>query len=120
MTFRLKPRSHLWPASWLLITVTLGSCQRWGRANKERPQETRILPRGSVEDRVQALSLLSSYGSPQMPSPSCLGRQHFPSLAGGGFTNVGNEDTAKINRYQAASPANKPASHWLLVMSLSG
>lgn len=44
----------------------------------------------------------------------------IPFLAGGGFTNVGNEDPAKINRYQAASPANKPASHWLLVMSLSG
>lgn len=33
---------------------------------------------GSVEDRVQDLPLLSSYGSPQMPSPSCLGRQHPP------------------------------------------
>lgn len=57
---------------------------------------------------------------PHLPSLSCLGRYRTTSLAGGGFTNVGNEDPAKINCYQAASPANKPASHWLTVMSLSG
>jgi hypothetical protein len=34
--------------------------------------------------------------------------------------SLGNEDPAKINHYQAVSPGNKPASHWLLVMSSAG
>lgn len=47
------------------------------------------------------------------------GRHRQPPLWRAGiFTSLGKEDPAKINRYQAVSPGNKPASHWLRVMSL--
>ena len=60
--------------------------------------------------------------TPPSPRPSELfGATHAaPSLAGGVFTSLGKEDPAKINRYQAVSPGNKPASHWLRVMSPPG
>lgn len=72
-----------------------------------------------AEGGVQALPLQPP---PPAPRPSELfGATHAaPSLAGGVFTSLGKEDPAKINRYQAVSPGNKPASHWLRVMSPPG
>ena len=71
-----------------------------------------------AEGGIQALPL----HPPPAPRPSELfGATHAaPSLAGGVFTSLGKEDPAKINRYQAVSPGNKPASHWLRVMSPPG
>lgn len=57
---------------------------------------------------------------PEPPGPILKLCRHIAPLSGWGFMSLGNEDPAKINHYQAVSPGNKPASHWLLVMSPAG